>query len=192
MSSWQEVLRDQSNYSCKMTSSKPPTEAELAAYFSLSEVSSLLEHAVEQQLRADGDLSLVQFQVLGRLIGSPGGRARMTDLADGIVYSRSGLSYQAGLLDKAGLVSREQSVQDERGVTVTVTDAGRERVDRVMPGHVEVVRGLMFEPLKTRDVAELSRILGLVRDRMRAAPPRSAMRPRRTNTEPSVGRASVR
>ncbi len=30
----------------------------------------------------------------------------MTDLADGVVYSRSGLTYQAGLLEKAGLVAR--------------------------------------------------------------------------------------
>lgn len=30
----------------------------------------------------------------------------MTDLADGVVYSRSGLTYQAGLLDKRGLITR--------------------------------------------------------------------------------------
>ena len=29
----------------------------------------------------------------------------MTDLADGVVYSRSGLTYQAGLMEKAGLVT---------------------------------------------------------------------------------------
>lgn len=172
-----------------MTAHKPPTESERAAYQSLTEVSSLLKHAVEQQLRADGDLSFVQFQVLARLVEAPGGRARMTDLADGIVYSRSGLTYQAGLLDEAGLVSREQSAQDERSVTVTVTEDGRARVDQVMPGHVDVIRALMFEPLKARDVAELIRILGLVGDRMRAAPPRSATRSRRTTSAPSGGAA---
>lgn len=172
-----------------MTVHKPPTESEVTAYQSLIEVSSLLEHGVEQQLRADGDLSFVQFQVLARLVEAPGGSARMTDLADGIVYSRSALTYQAGLLDKAGLVSREQSVQDERSVTVTVTQAGRARVDQVMPGHVDVIRALMFEPLRARDVAELIRILGLARDRMRAAPPRSATRSRRIASVPSGGPA---
>lgn len=170
-----------------MTSHEPPTEGELAAYFSLTEVASLLEHAVEQQLRADGNLSYVQFQILARLVGEPGGRARMTDLADGIVYSRSGLTYQVALLDKAGLVSRERSAQDERSVTITVTQAGRTRVDQVMPGHVDVVRGLVFEPLQTRDVAQLARVLGLVRDHMRAAPPRSATRSRRTTSVPAGG-----
>jgi hypothetical protein len=41
-----------------------PTE--LGAYFALIEVSSLLRHAVEQQLHDAGDLSYVQF---GRLAG---------------------------------------------------------------------------------------------------------------------------
>lgn len=172
-----------------MTAHEPPTESELAAYFALTEVSSLLAHAVERQLRTDGDLSLVQFQVLARLVGAPGGRARMTDLADGIVYSRSGLTYQAGVLDEAGLVSREQSAQDERSITVMVTEAGRARVDHVMPGHVAVIRDLMFQPLEEQDVSELTRILGLVRDRMRAAPPRSATRSRRTTPSRSGGAA---
>src|SRR4051794_308236 len=82
---------------------------ELDAYFALIEVSSLLRHTVEQQLRGAGDLSYVQFQLLARLRDSPTGSHRMTDLADGVVYSRSGLTYQAGLLEKAGLVVRGPS-----------------------------------------------------------------------------------
>src|SRR5215217_7130251 len=99
--------------------------AQLGAYFALIEVSSLLRHAIEQQLRDAGDLSYVQFQLLARLGDEPTGSHRMTDLADGVVYSRSGLTYQAGLLEKAGLVTRTQAPDDERFVTVTITDAGR-------------------------------------------------------------------
>src|SRR5215218_5222462 len=100
---------------------------ELGAYFALIEVASLLRHAVEQQLRDAGDLSYVQFQLLARLGDSPTGSHRMTDLADGVVYSRSGITYQAGLLDKAGLVTRAPSAEDERSITVIITDAGRAR-----------------------------------------------------------------
>jgi hypothetical protein len=85
-------------------------------YFALMEVAGLLRHAVEQQLREAGDLSYVQFQLLARLgLDSPTGSERMTDLADGVVYSRSGLTYQAGLLENAGLVTRTPSANDERG-----------------------------------------------------------------------------
>jgi DNA-binding MarR family transcriptional regulator len=151
---------------------------QLGAYFALIEVSSLLRHAVEQQLREAGDLSYVQFQLLARLGDSPTGSHRMTDLADGVVYSRSGLTYQAGLLEKAGLVTRAPALEDERGITVTITDAGRTRLAQVFPGHVEVINQLLFEPLSRDDVQALAGLLAPVRDHMRSIPPRSAA-PRR-------------
>ncbi|MEU8661730.1 MarR family winged helix-turn-helix transcriptional regulator [Actinoplanes philippinensis] len=147
---------------------------QLGAYFALIEVGSLLQYAVDEHLRADGDLSYVQFQILARLVDAPDGRLRMTDLADGVVYSRSGLTYQAGLLDKRGLITRAPSSDDERSVMVTVTGAGRELVARVLPGHVERVRELLFAPMTEADLAGLGSILGRVRDHMRAVPPRSA------------------
>lgn len=153
--------------------------AQLDAYFALMEVAGLLRHAVEQQLREAGDLSFVQFQLLARLgLGSSTGSRRMTDLADGLVYSRSGLTYQAGLLEQAGLVTRAPSVEDERGVTVTITDAGRAVLDRVLPGHTEVISRQLFQPLTSADTKALRALLSPVRDHMRSQPPRSAA-PRR-------------
>jgi DNA-binding MarR family transcriptional regulator len=154
---------------------------QLAAYFALMEVGSLLRHAVEGHLRAEGGLSYVQFEILARLAETTSGRQRMTDLADGIVYSRSGLTYQADRLEKAGLISREPSVDDERSTTVAITAAGRALVARLLPGHVRLVRQLLLDPLDRRDTAVLTDLLKRVRDHMRAAPPRSAApRSRRT------------
>ncbi|AGL18963.1 MarR family winged helix-turn-helix transcriptional regulator [Actinoplanes sp. N902-109] len=147
---------------------------QLAAYFALMEVSSLLQHAVDEHLRADGDLSWVQFQVLATLGDTAEGRMRMTDLADQVVYSRSGLTYQAGLLEKRGLITRGSDPEDERSVMVTLSKAGRALVARVLPGHVAVVRQMLFDSLDDDDVAQLGGILDRVRTRMRAAPPRSA------------------
>ena len=147
---------------------------QLGAYFALIEVSSLLQYAVDEHLRADGDLSFVQFQILARLVDAPEGSLRMTDLADGVVYSRSGLTYQAGLLDKRGLITRSPSPDDERSVIVAVTGAGRDLIARVLPGHVDSVRRLLFDPMADGDLAALSEVLGRVRDHMRATPPRSA------------------
>lgn len=161
-----------------MSDAAPLEPAELGAFFVLMEVNSLLGHAVEQQLRAEGDLTSVQFSILMRLLGAPGGQLRMTDLADSLVHSRSGLTYQAGLLEKAGLVTRAPSAEDERGTTVAITGAGRERVASVLPGHVEVVRRMLFDALVGDDLATLTGVLTRVRDQMRTAPPRSAA-PRR-------------
>lgn len=153
-----------------------PTE--LGAYFALIEVSSLLRHTVEQQLRDAGDLSYVQFQLLARLGDSPDGSCRMTELADGVVYSRSGLTYQAQTLEQRGLVTRAPSVDDERGTTVTITEQGRDVLTKVFPGHIAVLDELLFEPLARTDIEVLDDVLGRVRDHMRSAPPRSAA-PRR-------------
>ncbi|MEV4057516.1 MarR family transcriptional regulator [Amycolatopsis sp. NPDC049688] len=162
-----------------MADSPPSLDpVQLGAYFALIEVASLLRHAVEQQLREAGDLSYVQFQLLARLGDAPSGSHRMTDLADGVVYSRSGLTYQAGLLEKAGLVVRGPSADDERSVTVTITGAGRALLGKVLPGHIEVVNSLLLEPLSRDQVEALAGLLTPVRDHMRATPPRSAA-PRR-------------
>src|SRR3954454_22102723 len=114
---------------------------QLGAYFALMEVAGLLRHAVEQQLREAGDLSYVQFQLLARLgLDSPTGSERMTDLADGVVYSRSGLTYEAALREKAKLVTPSPSPDDDRGVAVTITAVGRPLHDKIVPGHVEVIK----------------------------------------------------
>jgi DNA-binding MarR family transcriptional regulator len=159
----------------------PPSldPVQLGAYFALMEVAGLLRHAVERQLREAGGLSYVQFQLLARLGESPTGSHRMTDLADGVVYSRGGLTYQAGLLEKAGLVTRTPSPDDERSVIVTITDAGRALLAKVLPGHAEVISHLLFQPLSRKDVKALADLLVLVHDHMRSTPPRSAA-PRRS------------
>lgn len=162
-------------------------EQQLEAYFALTEVASLLHHAVERHLREDGDLTYVQFQILAVLGDSESGSVRMTDLADRIVYSRSGITYQVERLGGRGLIAREPSADDERSTVVSLTPSGRGLLERVMPGHVEVVERMLFRSLSGGDVTSLREILGRVRDRMRQEPPRSAA-PRRARRTRRAGR----
>jgi DNA-binding MarR family transcriptional regulator len=98
----------------------------------------------------------------------------MTELADGVVYSRSGLTYQASLLEKAGLITRAPSSADDRATLVTITDRGRDLLGRVFPGHVQVTRRQLIDALSGEDLRHLGDIMARVRDHMRAQPPRSA------------------
>jgi DNA-binding MarR family transcriptional regulator len=157
--------------------------AQLDAYFALMEAVSLLQHSVEQQLRAEGDISYVQFQLLARLAAARG-QLTMTELADGVVYSRSGLTYQAGLLEKAGLITRGPSPDDDRATLVTITDSGLALLGRIMPGHIHVTRRLLLDPLSHEDLHHLGDIMTRVRDHMRAQPPRSAA-PRKRRPGPA-------
>ncbi|OBK26201.1 MarR family winged helix-turn-helix transcriptional regulator [Mycobacterium asiaticum] len=150
------------------------TPAQMHTYFALTEAVSLLQYAVRQQLQADGDLSYVQFEILAQLAEADG-QLTMTDLADKVVYSRSGLTHQAGLLEKAGLITRNASPHDRRATTVDITEAGRARLAQVMPGHIEVVRELLFDSLSDQDVQLLGNTMSHVRNHMRAGPPRSAL-----------------
>ena len=170
-----------------MSHTPPLGPEQLAAYFALMEVSSQLQHAVDQQLRDDGGLSYIQFQILATLGDAPDGRQRMTDIADRLVHSRSGLTYQVAQLAKAGLVGRSPSSDDERSVIVAVTEQGRALLGQVLPGHVAVVQRLLFAPLAGSDVAALGDVLGRVRAHLRASPPRSAA-PRR---KPERGRSGL-
>jgi DNA-binding MarR family transcriptional regulator len=159
-------------------------EQEFAAYMALREVASMLEHGVEQQFREDGGIGGVQFGILVQLAG---GERRMTDLADSLVYSRSGLTYQATRLEKAGLISRTPAEDDERSTMVSLTEEGRALLDGILPGHLEVVHNLFLKWLSRDDIMRLGDILGRLRDHMRTTPPRSA-KPRR----PGAGRPTSR
>ncbi|MFF0016369.1 MarR family winged helix-turn-helix transcriptional regulator [Streptomyces sp. NPDC005374] len=155
---------------------------QLGAVFALMEAVGLLQHSIELQLRAEGDLSWVQFQILARLADAQG-QLTMTELADGVIYSRSGLTYQASLLEKADLITRGPSPDDERSTLVTITPAGLARVAQVLPGHIQVARRLLFDPLTDADLHHLGDIMTRVRDHMRAQPARSAT-PRKRRAAP--------
>lgn len=151
------------------------------AYLALMEASGLLQTLMEEQLRRDGDLSYLQFFLLARLAEAPEGRMRMTDLADTLIHSRSGLSYQATKLETAGLLRREPSPEDERSVTAVITEQGRALLAKVLPGHVAVVQEGMFEALDDRQTDALADAMTAMRDRLRTLTPSSAER-RRTRS----------
>ncbi|MGH8953448.1 MAG: MarR family winged helix-turn-helix transcriptional regulator [Microbacterium sp.] len=157
-------------------STRPPqlSPRELAAYFAFTEVSSLLRHAVVKQLRDVGKLSYVQFHLLARLGDAPDGSQRMTDLADGVVCSRSGLTYQALSLEERGLVTRGPSPEDERSTIVAITDEGRDVFAKVFPGHIDALQELLLDSLSARDVELLARVMAQVSRHLRKEPPRSA------------------
>ncbi|WIB64540.1 MULTISPECIES: MarR family transcriptional regulator [unclassified Curtobacterium] len=128
---------------------------QLDAYFALIEVSSLLRHSIEQQLRDAGKLSSVQFQLLATLGDRSSGSARMTDLADGVVSSRSGLTYQApgAVLGKVRARAQEPAairqrsrhpprfLSDRDSRVSAIGDADRAvRTTAGMPGNSEPLR----------------------------------------------------
>ncbi|MEU8143917.1 MarR family transcriptional regulator [Nonomuraea sp. NPDC048901] len=120
-------------------------ETEMAAWRAFLSTSHLLERRIEEQLKAAAGLTHPQYEVLARLADAPGRQMRMTELARGVVVSKSALTYQIGQLEKAGLVERTTCPSDERGVLAVLTEAGVHCLERVAPGHVEVVRAYLID-----------------------------------------------
>ncbi|MEU7746856.1 MarR family transcriptional regulator [Nonomuraea sp. NPDC049158] len=120
-------------------------ETEMAAWRAFLSTSHLLERRIEEQLKAAAGLTHPQYEVLARLADAPDRQMRMTELAKGVVVSKSALTYQIGQLEKAGLVERTTCPSDERGVLAVLTDAGVRCLERVAPGHVEVVRAYLID-----------------------------------------------
>ena len=150
----------------------PPAErwldpAEMKAWLAFLEVSHLLERAIEQQLRQDAGLSHAQYEILSRLEAADGGALRMSELADVIVVSRSGLTYQITQLEKAGLVRREKCPSDERGILAILTPAGRDALTRAAPGHLRVVRENLIDALTPAQREALAEGLSAARTRLR-------------------------
>jgi DNA-binding MarR family transcriptional regulator len=152
----------------------PPAErwldpAEMKAWLAFLEVSHLLERAIEQQLRQDAGLSHAQYEILSRLEAADGGALRMSELADVIVVSRSGLTYQITQLEQAGLVRREKCPSDERGILAILTPGGRDALTRAAPGHLRVVRENLIDALTPGQREALAEGLTAARARLRPA-----------------------
>ena len=143
-------------------------DGELGAYIALVAAGDLMKRSVAAQL-AEHDLTSLQFSILAELLAHPEG-LRMHDLAERMVISRSGLTYQISQLESQGMVSRAASSDDDRGVEVQLADPGRARVLAAFPSHVELVRSVFLDVVEPEQLAQLRATLEQVVEKLRARP----------------------
>lgn len=113
--------------------------------------------ALEQDPRFD--LSLDEYEILVRLSEAPGGRIRMSGLADQVVHSRSRLTHTVARLEKRGILERVRCSGDGRGREAVLTEAGAELLRQAAPVHVASVRERLLDAVGTEDLLELGRIM---------------------------------
>jgi DNA-binding MarR family transcriptional regulator len=143
-------------------------EEEMRAWHAFLAAGSLIDRLLDAQLKEAIGLSHPQYEILVRLAGTPDGELRMTELADTLLTSKSGLTYQVTQLEKAGLVERRSCPSDVRGVLAVLTEAGRRRLERAAPGHVTLVRELLIDVLSPDQLSVLADALGEVSRRAAA------------------------
>jgi len=141
-------------------------DEEMRAWHAFLATSALLDRRLDQQLREEVDLSHLQYEILVRLSMAEGNALRMSDLADQLLNSKSGLTYQVSQLEKAGLVHRAPCTFDVRGVYAALTEKGLELLERAAPGHVALVRELLIDVLTREQLIALADGLGEAARRM--------------------------
>ena len=140
---------------------------EFRAYAALIASSTLLQRAVERNLREQAELTQVQFEILMNLSNAGDSGIRMAQLADALIVSRSGLSYQVAQLESRGWITRERSADDERGVVARITPKGERMRKRVFAGHTDIVRSAFLDVVEPGERSTLTAALERVAARLR-------------------------
>jgi DNA-binding MarR family transcriptional regulator len=76
---------------------------------------------------------LTWYDVLAALRDTPDGQLRQVEIAERVLLSHSGLSRLIDRIEKQGLVERRMCETDRRAFFVSLTDEGREMLDRMWP-----------------------------------------------------------
>ena len=117
----------------------------------------LLEQ-LNRELESEHGLSMAEYRILVLLSEAPERALRMSDLADGVLSSRSRLTHTVRRMEDGGLVRRSSCVEDGRGVLAHLTDKGYDRLAAAAPGHVASVRRNFIDlltPEQMRVIAEV-------------------------------------
>ncbi len=117
------------------------------------------------RLEREHGLPLLHYGVLITLITAPDRKLRMTDLAERVLTSPSGMTRAVATLADSGLVDREQDSEDRRSFVVHLTPLGVRRLREAQRTHHACVRELLFTDLRPADVKRLAAIY----DRLPAA-----------------------
>lgn len=117
----------------------------------------LLAHArvarrLDEELRAEHDISFAEYDALLTIAQSPDRRIRMGQLAEGVLLSKSGVTRLIDRLVSDGLVERSACLADARGAEAVLTDRGLTRLRAASRTHL---RGISEHFLAVVDPADL-------------------------------------
>ena len=124
----------------------------------LAAVMTLLPAALDTQLQREAELTHFAYWVLVSLSEAPGRAVRMSELAQAANGSQSRLSHMIARLEHRGWIRRQRAGDDGRGTVAVLTDAGFAKLAETAPGHVDLVRSLVFDRLTPAQTAALGEV----------------------------------
>jgi DNA-binding MarR family transcriptional regulator len=137
---------------------------ELAVWRMFLRTHSRLTRRLEADLLAEHELPLASYDVLLTLVEAPNRRLRMTELADRVLLSRSGMTRLVDRLEREGLVVREACANDARGMFTVLTEAGFQRLRKASRTHLRGVDEYAVSKLTSDELEAFGKMLAKLLD----------------------------
>lgn len=136
-------------------SGAPFNDEELAAWHGMLTLYSRIMRDLDRELLESHQISVREFDVLITLANAPDRRLRMSDLAQRVMLTPSGLTRLVDRLERARLAARQTDPGDARSFLAVLTDGGAERLDEARATHNAVIRNLFTDRLGREELKEL-------------------------------------
>jgi DNA-binding MarR family transcriptional regulator len=143
------------------------TELEAGAWAEFLRTHAMLVRRLHDELRRAHGLPLSSYDVLTQLESADERRMRMSELADAVLLSRSGLTRLVERLERDGLLERADCPGDARGSYAVLTDAGVERLHEARTTHLAGVRERFLEVLDDAELEALGGYWGRIQSGLR-------------------------
>ena len=127
----------------------------LAPWRAFLEAHARVSRRLDEDLRAEHDLSLAEYDALLNIAQAPGRRMRMRQLSDRVILSKSGVTRLIDRLVADGLVERSACLADARGAEAVLTEPGLTRLRQASRTHLRGINEHFLEPLADADVSAL-------------------------------------
>jgi DNA-binding MarR family transcriptional regulator len=120
---------------------KQQTQNELRqlAWYDFLRAYATVLRKIDAELQADKVLSMEWYDVLLTLARAPGQRLRLSEIAERVLLSRSGITRLIDRIESAGLLKREPSPEDRRGMFAVLLPAGRTAINQSWPTYSRLI-----------------------------------------------------
>ena len=147
-----------------MTEQITRRDPRLAAWTAFLRAHARVVRELERELQAEQGMALTDYDVLVQLASAGERRLRMSELADRLLLSRSGVTRLVDRLEAGGLVERVSCDTDRRGQWASLTDAGYARLRGASPTHLRGIASHFLDRLSGEELTELERTLARLAD----------------------------
>jgi DNA-binding MarR family transcriptional regulator len=142
-----------------------PQDPRIEPWRAFLQAHARITRRLDEELRAEHDLSLAEYDALLTIADAPDRRIRMRQLADRVILSKSGVTRLIDRLVLDGLVQRDACLSDARGAEAVLTTAGLDRLRRASRTHLRGIDEHFLSAIEEADLSVIQRSMRAISER---------------------------